>query len=200
MEKQTRMSKYKQLRETINDEVAIQHKETIETVEDDDFLAFISKKEEVNLEDTLLEPKTFETLEEEKHVKEALNEAKVNVGKEAYNTRLDILSKIRSEEIKVKEEKPIEKEPAKKMSLLERLAAMSPEEDVEEFKEYEEEQKKTVEKKEIKEEKREDQVIVVDDDDDEEDSKLVTFLNYVIVAFMIIFVILIFIIVKELLL
>ena len=48
---------------------------------------------------TLMEPLSYETLKKDnEEVRVALNEAKVNVGKEQYNTRLDILNKIKQEE------------------------------------------------------------------------------------------------------
>ena len=87
-----------------------------------------------------MEPLSYETLKpDSEDIKSALNEAKTNMGKEQYNTRLDILNKIKQSE----EHQPqhseasqseVKAEPQKKMSLLEKLAAMSPEEDAEELK------------------------------------------------------------------
>lgn len=225
MEKQTRVNKYKELREEMKEEVAInRHMEETVCDEEDDFLAFLPKKEEKKIEDTLLEPLTYETLDHDNdHVKHALNKAKVNVGKEQYDTRLDILLKIKNEE-KLKSEQQKQpvvheevQEPVRKMSLLEKLAAISPEEDVKELEKYEEEltveelmkkdkkrkkEKKVVEEKPIKKEKKvqRKKVVekeIVEDDDGEEESKLVTILNYVIIAFMIVFVVLVFFIAKQ---
>ncbi len=160
MEKQTRMSKYKDLRAEMMEEVPIHHSESTTIVEEDDFLAFIPKKEEKKLEDTLIEPLTYETLDKnDEGVRSAITRAKANVGKEQYNTRLDILSKIKGEEFietKVEEKKT----PAKKMSLLEKLASLSPEEDVEELKKFQSEEKKkeTIKKEVVKEETVEEKI------------------------------------------
>ena len=157
MEKQTRMSKYRDLRAEMMEEVPIHHSEVKQVEEDDDFLAFIPKKEERKIEDTLMEPLTYETLDKnDEGVRSAITRAKANVGKEQYNTRLDILNKIKGEELKeVKTEE--KKAPVKKMSLLEKLASMSPEEDVEELKKFQNDEKnKTVKKEEtVKEVKKE---------------------------------------------
>ncbi|EFW05128.1 hypothetical protein HMPREF9488_01710 [Coprobacillus cateniformis] len=151
MEKQTRINKYKDLREEMKEEVAIDRRVvTTSADDDDDFLAFIPRAEKPKLDDTLMEPLSYETLNKDNEdVKSALNEAKVNVGKEQYNTRLDILSKIKQDDsdyIPAHEYRTqdfsqghvVKEEPQKKMSLLEKLAAMSPEEDAEELKRYEE--------------------------------------------------------------
>ena len=100
MEKQTRINKYKDLREEMKEEVAIDRRVvTTSTDEDDDFLAFLPHAEKPKLDDTLMEPLSYETLNKDNEdVKSALNEAKVNVGKEQYNTRLDILSKIKQDD------------------------------------------------------------------------------------------------------
>lgn len=230
MEKQTRVSKYKELREEMKEEVAINQQTSDTHVdEDDDFLAFLPKEEEKKIDDTLMEPLSYETLNHDNEdVLNALNEAKVNVGKEKYNTRLDILNKIKQDNpdyIPAHGYKQETKEMTqlnqsdKKMSLLERLAAMSPEEDAEELKKYEEEvtveelmkkeKKRTSrqekEKVEVKpqpvvHEKKVEVVEPIEEDDEEEgNGKLVTILNYVIVVFMIVFIALVVLIVKQLL-
>ena len=114
------------------------------------------------------------------------------------------------------------------MSLLERLAAMSPEEDAEELKKYEEElsidelmkqeKKKARQERKKREEEhfektravdmektvvKEEKVIKtqpIEDTDKQEENggKLVTILNYVIVVFMAIFLVLVFLIAKQL--
>ena len=172
------------------------------------------------MEDTLAQPLTYETLDkDDEEVRSAITRAKANVGKDQYNTRLDILSKIKGEDFT--EEKVEEKKaPVKKMSLLEKLAAMSPEEDVKELEKFQKEQEtkkeeketiKTVEPLEIKEEVKEEKPVkkakkkelfveVIDEEEvDEKESKIVTVLNYVIIGFMLVFVGLVCIIIKELL-
>lgn len=228
MEKQTRINKYKELRDEMKEEVAIDRQMTYEQdEEDDDFLSFLPQNKQKDVQDTLVEPLSYETLKpDNEEIKSALNEAKVNVGKEQYNTRLDILNKIKqSEEHQPQHaaasEMPEKKEePQKKMSLLEKLAAMSPEEDAEELKKYEEgltvadfmkEDKKKakremVEKPQYEEakpkkvKKQRENVIEEENslEDEEQESKLVTILNYVIIIFIVVFIVLAIFIVKEL--
>ena len=167
----SRVNKYRDLRAGLKDEAGINREniedtiDIIDDIEDDDFLATINrsfKQEEKDLpdiNDTLTEAKTFEQMRQEssEEINRALRSAKVSVGKEAqYNTRMDILNKIREPEkqvvhiynldnintsefskgyfvnqeesvvTKAEEEKKAAK---KKMTLMERLASMSPEED-----------------------------------------------------------------------
>lgn len=167
----SRVNKYRDLRAGLKDEAGINREniedtiDIIDDIEDDDFLATINrsfKQEEKDLpdiNDTLTEAKTFEQMHQEssEEINRALRSAKVSVGKEAqYNTRMDILNKIREPEkqvvhidnldnintsefskgyfvnqeesvvTKAEEEKKAAK---KKMTLMERLASMSPEED-----------------------------------------------------------------------
>lgn len=219
MEKQTRMSKYKKLRDEMMDEVTINNPSSIENenVEDDDFLSFLPKEEKKSINDTLMEPLSYETLDDENEsIKMALNDAKVNLGKEQYNTRLDILNKIKKEEngphkeisqTKEMGKEKFSQESEKKMTLLEKLAAMSPEEDAEELRKYEEgltvsdfmkDQKKqkkveqSVSKSQKNKQKKEEVV-------EEKESKFVSFLNYIIIILIIIFLILAFFIAKQLL-
>lgn len=230
MEKQTRINKYKDLREEMKEEVAIDRHVFDEQNEDDDeFLAFLPKQEKVDIEDTLMEPLSYETLNKDNdEVKQAINEAKINVGKEQYNTRLDILNKIKSDDsdyVAAHEYQTqdfsnghvVNETPQKKMSLLEKLAAMSPEEDAEELKRYEEdltvadmmkakkkakpivEKKKTViEKKIIKEVQDDEEDEFTEDKFTEDESPLVKVLNYVIIAFIVVFIVLTFFIAKQL--
>ena len=167
----SRVNKYRDLRAGLKDEAGINREniedtiDIIDDIEDDDFLATINrsfKQEEKDLpdiNDTLTEAKTFEQMRQEssEEINRAMRSAKVSVGKEAqYNTRMDILNKIREPEkqvvhidnldnintsefskgyfvnqeesvvTKAEEEKKAAK---KKMTLMERLASMSPEED-----------------------------------------------------------------------
>ena len=227
MEKQTRVNKYKELREEMKEEVAIdRHVNITSDDEDDDFLAFLPRENKPTFDDTLMEPLSYETLKEDNEdVQVALNEAKVNVGKEKYNTRLDILSKIKQDDSDYvpaheyqKEDfdngHVVSEEPHKKMSLLEKLAAMSPEEDAEELKKFEEDltvadfvkeqkgKKKKVHKEPIEEptvEVKKSKRTEVIEEDDEEENKVVTILNYVIIVFIVIFVVLMIFIAKQLL-
>lgn len=232
MEKETRISKYKELREEMKEEVAIDRHTMIDESddEDDDFLSFLPKKEVPREDDTLMEPLSYETLKNDnEEVKMALNEAKVNVGKEQYNTRLDILNKIK------REDKPAhaatsesQKEtPKKKMTLLEKLASMSPEEDVEELRKFEEgmtvadlmkQEKKAkkqnqtkkppIQSQPVKEKKLkhsethiEEPVVAktVKEEPVEKESRLVKVLNIVILIFIVIFIVLACVIIKQIL-
>ena len=166
----SRVNKYRELREGIKEGVGINREGTDDNVnnsnsvdEDDDFLlsvnrAFRSERKEPDIEDTLTEAKTFEQMQREssEEIDRALRSAKVSVGKAAhYNTRMDILNKIREPEKQVvrlnkfdnvstsqfskgffvngDDEELIDeisdKAEKKKMTLMERLASMSPEED-----------------------------------------------------------------------
>lgn len=165
----SRVNKYKELREGLKDEAGINRDTMVNTnteEEEDEFLSFVNRSskietEPVTIEDTLAEAKTFEQIRKEssKEINEALKSVKSNMGKEEqYNTRMDILNKIRNPEketvyidkmetmnteqfsqgvfVNKKEavepevtDKPVE--PKRKVSLMERLSAMSPKEDVE---------------------------------------------------------------------
>lgn len=166
----SRVNKYRELREGIKEEVGINREGTDDNVnnsnsvdEDDDFLlsvnrAFRSERKEPDIEDTLTEAKTFEQMQREssEEIDRALRSAKVSVGKAAhYNTRMDILNKIREPEKQVVRlnkfdnvstsqfskgffvngddgeliDETSDKAEKKKMTLMERLASMSPEED-----------------------------------------------------------------------
>lgn len=168
----SRVNKYRDLRAGLKDEAGISRENIEDTVnvikdiEDDDFLAKVNrsfKQQEKladDINDTLTEAKTFEQMRQEssEEINRALRSAKVSVGKEAqYNTRMDILNKIREPEKQVihidnldnvntsefskghfvnpvNEELELpkaeeEKAAKKKMTLMERLASMSPEED-----------------------------------------------------------------------
>ena len=166
----SRVNKYRELREGIKEEVGINREGTDDNVnnsnsvdEDDDFLlsvnrAFRSERKEPDIEDTLTEAKTFEQMQREssEEIDRALRSAKVSVGKAAhYNTRMDILNKMPEREKQVvrlnkfdnvstsqfskgffvngDDEELIDeisdKSEKKKMTLMERLASMSPEED-----------------------------------------------------------------------
>lgn len=169
----SRVNKYRDLRAGLKDEAGINREniedtiDIIDDIEDDDFLATINrsfKQEEKDLpdiNDTLTEAKTFEQMRQEssEEINRALRSAKVSVGKEAqYNTRMDILNKIREPEkqvvridnfdnvetsqfskgyfVKPNKEELVEtpeqieaREAKKKMTLMERLASMSPDED-----------------------------------------------------------------------
>lgn len=168
----SRVNKYRELREGLKDEAGIR-RETValkqeEDNEEDDFLSFMKKDDESfhqpTFDDTLTEAKTFEQMRQEssEEIDRALRSVKESVGKaQQYNTRMDILNKIREpekqtikidslehystdqfskgmfinqENDEVKEEE--NNEPQPKMTLMERLAAMSPKEDVEKAEAY----------------------------------------------------------------
>ena len=186
------------------------------------------EEKEVNLEDTLTETKTFEQMREEgsAELDKALKSAKESVGKQdQYNTRMDILSKIREPEkntIKIDSvesyatqefakgmfvNNEVEEESKEKMTFMEKLAAMSPEEDVkkaEEFLQQESEEaeekqaEEITETKEIVETIEENPVEDIEENDtfieDEEiienkgESKAVKIMNVIIVILVIIFI------------
>lgn len=170
----SRIDKYRDLRSGLKEEVGINRDNmsdvinaVVDTDEEDEFLTSVNRlfgnsNEKKEIEDTLTEAKTFEQMRQEssEEINRALRSAKVSVGKEAqYNTRMDILNKIREPEKQVVridkfdnvstsqfskgyfvnpdiENKTVEtaeqledKEAKKKMTLMERLASMSPAED-----------------------------------------------------------------------
>lgn len=225
----SRVKKYQELRDGLKEEVGISKEKYVEPVQndgdDDDFLSFMKKdkeEKEVNLEDTLTETKTFEQMREEgsAELDKALKSAKESVGKQdQYNTRMDILSKIREPEkntIKIDSvesyatqefakgmfvNNKVEEEPKEKMTFMEKLAAMSPEEFLQqESEEVEEKQaEKITETKEIVETIEENPVEDIEENDtfieDEEEiienkgeSKVVKVMNVIIVILVIIFI------------
>ena len=246
----SRVKKYQELRDGLKEEVGISKEKYVEPVQndgdDDDFLSFMKKdkeEKEVNLEDTLTEAKTFEQMREEssKELDRALKSAKESVGKQdEYNTRMDILNKIREPEkrtikidsvedfateefsrgmfINQEKEEIDEEKPKEKMSLMEKLASMSPEEDAkkaeavlnqeaveEEIIEEEPVEEKVVEEKvveeEVVEEESDEEQIVEEQEDEEVDepkeSKVVKVMNVIIVLLVVIFIALLGMIVYQ---
>ena len=217
----SRVKKYQELRDGLKEEVGISKEKYVEPVQndddDDDFLSFMKKdkeEKEVNLEDTLTEAKTFEQMREEssKELDKALKSAKESVGKQdEYNTRMDILNKIREPEkrtIKIdsvedfateefsrgmfinQEKEEIEEEkPKEKMSLMEKLASMSPEEDAKKAEAVLNQE--TVEEEIIEEEPVEEQIVEEQEDeevDEPKESKVVKVMNVIIVLLVVIFI------------
>ena len=246
----SRVKKYQELRDGLKDEVAISkenRQEKPQVEEEDDFLSFMKKdkkdEKEVNLEDTLTEAKTFEQMREEssKELDRALKSAKESVGKQdEYNTRMDILNKIREPEkrtikidsvedfateefsrgmfINQEKEEIDEEKPKEKMSLMEKLASMSPEEDAkkaeavlnqeaveEEIIEEEPVEEKVVEEEPVEEkvvEEESDEEQIVEEQEDEEvdepkESKVVKVMNVIIVLLVVIFIALLGMIVYQ---
>lgn len=227
----SRVKKYQQLRDGLKEEVGISKEKYVETVqtedEDDDFLSFMKNddEKEVNLEDTLTEPKTFEQMREEgsAELDKALKSAKETVGKQdEYNTRMDILNKIREPEkhtIKIDSVESyateefakgmfvgdeVEEKPKEKMTFMEKLASMSPEEDAKKAEEFLQQESNEIE--ETQDEIQEDLVetieepietfeennISIDEEDEvienKKESRVVKIMNVIIVILVIIFV------------
>ena len=137
-EKQTRTNKYKDLREATqeNQEELPVVEETAE--EEDDFLSFIPKSKDAEVDESMLNPLSYETLEVDENVKSALNRVKENIGKDDFSTRMDILNRLKADHhaasINVDEEdlsegKDVSSSP---MSVQETLTEMSQEEEKEE--------------------------------------------------------------------
>ena len=112
----SRIDKYRDLRSGLKEEVGINRDNmsdvidaVVDTDDEDDFLMSVNRlfdkpNEKKEIEDTLTEAKTFEQMRQEssEEIDRALRSAKVSVGKEAqYNTRMDILNKIREPEKQV---------------------------------------------------------------------------------------------------
>lgn len=100
MANETRMNKYKEFRDSFKDDEQPIRQVVDDSVGEDDFLSFLPH----NNEKDDLHPLSYDTLEEDDIVLSAINEAKINVGKDKYNTRAEILNKIRSEESQSKED------------------------------------------------------------------------------------------------
>jgi hypothetical protein len=209
MEKTTRVQKYKELRDSMKEEVSIErNKVTTDEEGEDDFLSFLKNEDEEN-NDILKSPLSYETLDDDSvEVKEALNQAKVNVGKNQYNTRLDILNKIKNEEKKEEVEEDLSaghvvNGSQKKMSLLEKLASMSDDEEEVEYEEdvkvYNKHEAKEETKVEEKEEDIEEQYEEFKENNEEKGDKLLTVLNVIIIVLIIAFLALIGLFIKQLL-
>lgn len=224
----SRVKKYQQLRDGLKEEVGISKEKYVETVqtedEDDDFLSFMKNddEKEVNLEDTLTEPKTFEQMREEgsAELDKALKSAKETVGKQdEYNTRMDILNKIREPEkhtIKIDSVESyateefakgmfvgdeVEEKPKEKMTFMEKLASMSPEEDAKKAEEFLQQESNEIE--ETQDEVQEDLVETIEEPietfeesnisidevvENKKESRVVKIMNVIIVILVIIFV------------
>ena len=230
----SRVKKYQELRDGLKDEVAISkenRQEKPQVEEEDDFLSFMKK-------DKKDEAKTFEQMREEssKELDRALKSAKESVGKQdEYNTRMDILNKIREPEkrtikidsvedfateefsrgmfINQEKEEIDEEKPKEKMSLMEKLASMSPEEDAkkaeavlnQEAVEEEIIEEEPVEEKVVEEKVVEEEVVEEESDEEQEDeevdepkeSKVVKVMNVIIVLLVVIFIALLGMIVYQ---
>lgn len=127
MEKMTRMSKYKDLRESLkNDVVTTEETKAYvpnqEIVKDANYYrnlvgddSTVEKQVEIKKpvhEDTLYESLTFDTITENEteEVKTALDKVRENNGQEQYNTRMDILNKIRQSKVETPIEEVVEEE------------------------------------------------------------------------------------------
>ena len=153
--------------------------------------------------------------ESSKELDRALKSAKESVGKQdEYNTRMDILNKIREPEkrtikidsvedfateefsrgmfINQEKEEIDEEKPKEKMSLMEKLASMSPEEDAKKAEAVEEEV--------VEEESDEEQIVEEQEDeevDEPKESKVVKVMNVIIVLLVVIFIALLGMIVYQ---
>ncbi len=126
MENETRMSKYKELREKIRAEMDIEQTSQLEKEEDDDYLGFMVK--------------TYNDITYDKDDEFAAQK---------YDAKMEILNKIKQMNTEpVKEKKSFFKEKNKetsdsnhkKLSFLEKLARLSSEEDKEKLKEFQKEE------------------------------------------------------------
>lgn len=116
MERMTRMSKYKELRESLkNDVVTAEETKAYvpnqEIVKDANYYrnlvgddSTVEKQVEIKKpanEDTLYESLTFDTIKENEteEVKSVLGKVRENNGQEEFNTRMDILNKIRQSKV-----------------------------------------------------------------------------------------------------
>lgn len=235
MEKMSRMSKYKDLREGIKKDVVSNTQTTYtqqqEPVRDADYYKRFLASEESALEkpsklqnamndDTLVEPMTIDTINSQvdEELERALSRVRQESGQEDYNTRVDILNKIRqskmlqeaqnsdeeeSEELIDDEEENDDEEASHRFGFFKRHQDEDEEDDDEEEEEEEPEETKRgftlfkrhhdEEDDELDEEENDDE----DDEDDEENSTFVKVLNGIIVVLGIVLIALIGYIAKE---
>ncbi|MBO6047973.1 MAG: hypothetical protein J6P61_09570 [Erysipelotrichaceae bacterium] len=150
---ETRMNKYKKLRESLREDVRVQQPAIEVDDSEDDFLAFIPKANQ-EVDHSNFEPKSYETLVQDEETEEAISFVKNS----ADNTKVDIYRQIRSEERRqdygpygpyhasdLETGHEVKRED-KQSSFIDRIIAMSPEEDVEEFRKFQEEESKKQEK------------------------------------------------------
>ncbi len=128
MEKMTRMAKYKDLRENLKkDVVSTEATQTYvtneEIVKDANYYrnivgdeSTVEKKVEITTpvrEDTLYETLTFDTIteNEKEEMQSVFDKVRETNGQEQYNTRMDILNKIRQSKVEVSEPMVVEETP-----------------------------------------------------------------------------------------
>jgi len=153
MDRETRTSKYKELREKIHDDVKIDRQSYVEDDAEDDFLSFLPKSHEKPLAEN------YEDLTGKVELDDALHVVTGEpVGKSLENTRMDILKKIKddnsqrtksgSHEDDLKHGHAVSDNASS--SFMDKIIAMSPEEDVKEFEAFKkQEDVKTEEVKEV---------------------------------------------------
>lgn len=227
MEKMTRMSKYKELRESLKNDVVTTeetHNYVVneEIVKDASYYRNIVGDNKVELqqahaEDTLHESLTFETITENEpeEIKTAIERVRENSGVDQFNTRMDILNKIRQSKVEVTEtnvEEEIE-EVEEVKSLKEEIEAKVQQsvnesmfEEIEEETETEEEQRKKrfgfFKKKESNVEEEiveeiQEEIEDEEEDEEEESSFMVKLLNGCIIILSLVLLGLVIFIAKE---
>lgn len=243
MEKMSRMSKYKDLREGIKKDVVSDQQTTAytsnqEPVKDADYYKRYLASEEEALsrptklknaanDDTLLEPMTLDTVNSQvdEELERALSKVRQESGQEDYNTRMDILNKIRQskmiqepeeeetdpEEIEDEEDEEEEEDSGHRFGFFKRHRDDDEEEEEEDDEEEEEEEPRRKrfgffkrhddeEDDDEEEESRTPSHTVIEedeDDEDEENSTFVKILNVIIVILGLVLIGLIGYIVKE---
>ena len=234
MEKMTRMSKYKELRESLKNDVVTneQAKPYIaneEIVKDASYYRNLVGEninnesqveiQQANNNDTLLESLTFETITENEpeEVKSAIGRVKENSGLNHYNTRMDILNKIRQSKIEtpslVVEDEEVEENEFVPNSFKLEIEEKVNESIVEETNEVEEEieedtnkkrfgffKKKKVDEEVVEEEVEEEVEEIEEETEEEESSFMVKLLNGLIIVLSLVLVGLVLFIAKEFLL
>lgn len=205
MEKMTRMSKYKELRESLkNDVVTTEETQAYvaneEIVKDANYYrnlvgedTTLDKQVEIKnpvKEDTLYESLTFDTITENEteEVKSVLEKVRENSGQEQFNTRMDILNKIRQSKVEVEEvkeeiqeeieeavEEVFEEEKEEPVVEANRFGYVK-EEEVEEIEDQKEEDEEEEEEKPRKRglfgrKKKEEEVVDNEDDEDDEEEE-----------------------------
>lgn len=220
MEKMTRMSKYKELRESLKNDV-ITTESTQNYVANEEMVKDLSYYrnlvgEEIKQpvkEDTLIESMTFETITENEteEVKGALEKVRENSGLDQYNTRLDILNKIRQAKVErpvvemEEEVEEIQEDQQENEEVIQenRFGYVKEETETQiDEEEVEQEPKKKFsffKKKEETEELEEENIEEEDVEDQEESTFLIKLLNGFIIVLVLVLVALVAFIAKEVL-
>ncbi len=200
MAKMSRMAKYKDLREGIKNEVGSSQQTGIDIDAYRRYMADdtdTTQLEDASREDTLTQSLTLDLVNEQldEEVERALSKVREDAGQEQYNTRMDILNKIRKTPEKETAEEETAAEPEEKHSRASKHEEAAEEAAPEEKKHHFSLFKRNHQDEDEEEEEEDDEE---EEEDEEGDSFFVKFLNIAIIVLGIVLVGLIAYIVVQL--